>query len=153
MQNQSLIVTDNGTSLESTAIGLQIFGVCEEYIWSYHSENINQQQPVYVYGQASKMTVVPLKLARNLIAMKTCLANEIPFIIAIRLMPQASDEVRDNNGYLLMPNLNDPQLKSSPMHAVVIVGYNDETETFIVRNSWGSKWVRIKFHYMVYVQF
>jgi C1A family cysteine protease len=25
-------------------------------------------------------------------------------------------------------------------HAVIAVGYNDTTQRFIVRNSWGSKW-------------
>ncbi len=30
-------------------------------------------------------------------------------------------------------------------HALLAVGYSDQSNSFIVRNSWGENWVRINF--------
>jgi hypothetical protein len=141
IQHRSLFVTDGGASKRCIALGLRKFGVCLEHLWPYYHPYINKRPPPDVYAAASAITVVPLKVPRNLPAMKTCLANEIPFIIGIRLTEDASDEAKENNGYIVTPHPNDPQVSQAGTHAVVIVGYNDRTQHFIGRNSWGTDWV------------
>ena len=139
---RSYVVTDDGASKRCIALGLRKFGVCLESIWPYYPGHINKTPPPDVYAAAREITVIPLKVPRNLVAMKTSLANEIPFIIGIRLTEDASEQARENSGYIQMPDPNDPHVQNTGTHSVVIVGYNDRTQHFIARNSWGSKWVK-----------
>ncbi|CAF1231610.1 unnamed protein product [Rotaria sp. Silwood1] len=142
IQGQSLAVSDDGTLKRDTALGLRKFGVCQEFVWPYELKNVNKTPPPHVYDAAKEITVVPLKIPRNLPAMKTCLANGVPFLIGIALnVTEASDEAKQNNGYVSMPDPNDPNVSSWGFHAVIIVGYDDRTQNFIVRNSWGANWI------------
>jgi C1A family cysteine protease len=43
-----------------------------------------------------------------------------------------------------MPNVQyDSQSTVHGWHAMLAVGYSDESKCFIVRNSWGEKWVSL----------
>lgn len=141
IDQRSLEVTDDGASKQNTALGMRKFGICEEHLWPYDENLLNREPPPHVYGAASRVTVVPLKLPRNLVAMKTCLANEVPFLIGIRLLDTATREVKANNGYISMPNPASLTVAMTGTHAVLVVGYDDHTQHFIVRNSWGRDWV------------
>lgn len=35
-----------------------------------------------------------------------------------------------------------PDLSAVIRHAMLAVGYNDDQQVFVVRNSWGTDWVR-----------
>ncbi len=75
IDQRSLEVTDDGASKQNTVLGMRKFGICEESLWPYEEQNLNKEPPPEVYEAASRVTVIPLKLPRNLVAMKTCLAN------------------------------------------------------------------------------
>ena len=141
IDQRSLDVTDDGASKQNTALGMRKFGICEEHLWPYDENLLNKEPPPHVYAAASRVTVIPLKLPRNLVAMKTCLANEVPFLIGIRLLDTATREVKANNGYISMPNPASLTVAMTGTHAVLVVGYDDRTQHFIVRNSWGRDWV------------
>lgn len=141
IDQRSLDVTDDGASKQNTVLGMRKFGVCEEYLWPYNESLLNKEPSAEAYAAASRLTVIPLKLPRNLMAMKTCLANEVPFLIGIKLLDSASTEVKKNNGYLKMPNPAGLSVALTGTHAVLIVGYDDRTRHFLVRNSWGNDWV------------
>ncbi|CAF3142912.1 unnamed protein product, partial [Rotaria sp. Silwood2] len=141
IQGRSWAVSDDGALKRDAVLGLRKFGVCQEFIWPYEPQNVNKTPPPHVYEAAKEITVVPLKIPRNLPAMKTCLANGIPFLIGIRVnVDETSDEAKQNGGYVSMPDPNDPNLHLWGFHAVMIVGYDDRTQYFIVRNSWGADW-------------
>lgn len=141
IDQRTLDVTDDGASKQNTVLGMRKFGICEEKIWPYDPDLLNKEPPPEVYEAASRYTVIPLKVPRNLVAMKTCLANQIPFLIGIKLLKTATDEVKKNRGYLSMPNPASPTVAATGTHAVLIVGYDDRTQHFLVRNSWGNDWV------------
>lgn len=141
IDQRSLEVTDDGASKQNTVLGMRKFGVCEEHLWPYDESLLNKEPSPEAYAAASRLTVIPLKLPRNLVAMKTCLANEVPFLIGIKLLDSASTEVKKNNGYLKMPNPAGLSVALTGTHAVLVVGYDDRTRHFLVRNSWGNDWV------------
>jgi C1A family cysteine protease len=148
IDQRSRDVTDDGASKQNTILGMRKFGICEESLWPYNMRLLNKEPPPHVYEAASRVTVVPLKLPRNLTSMKTCLANQVPFLIGIKLLDSATQEAKDNNGYITMPDPTDSEVARTNTHAVLIVGYDDRTEHFLVRNSWGNDWVR--FMMMIY---
>ena len=136
IQKRSFVVKDDGASKRCIALGLRKFGVCLEDVWPYYRPFIDMPPPPDAYVAAREITVIPLKVPRNLIAMKTCLANQTPFVIGIRLVQSsANEEAKNNNGYISMPDPNDPAVLKIGTHSIVIVGYNDRTQHFTARNS------------------
>jgi C1A family cysteine protease len=69
--------------------------------------------------------------------MKTCLAMGYPFVFGFSVYTAfESDEVA-KTGVVYLPAKSEKLLGG---HAVVCVGYDDVTQRFIVRNSWGASW-------------
>jgi C1A family cysteine protease len=69
--------------------------------------------------------------------MKGCLADGFPFVLGFSVYSSfESDEVA-KTGIVPLPQPNEEQCGG---HAVLCVGYNDATQNFLVRNSWGSSW-------------
>ncbi|CAF2396943.1 unnamed protein product [Rotaria sp. Silwood2] len=150
IDQRSLDVTDDGASKQNTVLGMRKFGICEESLWPYDEQLLNKEPPPHVYEAASHVTVIPLKIPRNLVAMKTCLANEVPFLIGIRLLSSATAEAKKNQGYISMPNPASAAVAKTGTHAVLVVGYDDRTRHFIVRNSWGRDWGVHGYFYIPY---
>jgi C1A family cysteine protease len=142
IDQRSLEVTDDGASKQNTVLGMRKFGVCEESLWPYDEGLLNKEPSPKAYEAASRVTVIPLKVPRNVTAMKTCLANQVPFLIGIKLLSSATSDVKRNKGYLTMPNPNSAAVATTGTHAILVVGYDDRTKHFIARNSWGSDWVK-----------
>jgi C1A family cysteine protease len=64
--------------------------------------------------------------------------NNLPFLIAFDvLLLSRPDMIRINRGY----NDENSTKQKSDLHAVLVVGYDDRTQLFLVRNSWGPSWV------------
>ncbi|CAF0823168.1 unnamed protein product [Rotaria sp. Silwood1] len=150
IDQRSLEVTDDGASKQNTILGMRKFGICEESLWPYDEQLLNQEPPPHVYEAASRVTVIPLKIPRNLVAMKTCVANEIPFLIGVRLLKTATMEAKTNQGYISMPDPASSTVARTGSHAVLIVGYDDRTRHFLARNSWGRDWGVHGYFYIPY---
>ncbi|CAF2638540.1 unnamed protein product [Rotaria sp. Silwood2] len=145
-------INDDGATKKATALALRKFGVCSESLWKYDVLNVNKKPPPEIYRIASRVTVKPLKVPRNINAIKTCLANQVPVIIGIRMGSIDGNEVRANNGYLRRLDPNDPCLdeKGYRCHSVVLVGYDEKAKHFIARNSWGRNWGLDGYFYVPY---
>ena len=141
IDQRSLDVTDDGASKQNTVLGMRKFGICEERLWPYREDLLNKEPAPAAYDAASRVTVIPLKVPRNLVAMKTCLANQVPFLIGIKLLSTATSEAKKNRGFVSMPDPSSATVAKTGTHAVLIVGYDDRTGRFLVRNSWGKDWV------------
>ncbi|CAF2638550.1 unnamed protein product [Rotaria sp. Silwood2] len=138
-------INDDGATKKATALALRKFGACKDSLWKYDILNVNKKPPPEVYRIANRITVRPLKVPRNINAIKKCLANQVPVIIGIRMGSIDGNEVRANNGYLRRLDPNDPYLdeKGYRCHSVVLVGYDEKAKHFIARNSWGRSSVSV----------
>lgn len=124
------------TNRKAALRGLQQYGFCAESLWPYRKELYMRMPPQEVYDEAASHTIVPLKVPINIISVKTCLAYQIPVLIGIEL---SSDEAYHNRGWIKIPEIPPKE----GYHACLVVGYDDSTRHFIIRNSWGSSWVCI----------
>ncbi|CAF4981764.1 unnamed protein product, partial [Rotaria sp. Silwood1] len=132
---------DGGVSLSRGVTALEEFGCCKESLYPFIIENINKQPPAVCYEEGIKYRIVDsMPITVNLNQMKACLAQEFPFAFALATYKSFFDAKR-NGGYVPMPNLNDEQQNTKHgMHAMLAVGYDDYSQSFIVRNSWGETW-------------
>ncbi len=122
------------TNRRAAIRGLQQYGFCEESLWPYDRDLYLQPPPQIVYNEAARRSIVPLKVPINIVSVKTCLAHQIPVLVGIML---SSDEAYHNRGWIQIPETPPDE----GYHACLVVGYDDRTQHFIIRNSWGTDWV------------
>ena len=113
-------------------------GACPENMWPYRVHQF-RERPVSTCYSAGRLQRVPwyAKLHRNLDAMKGCLAEGHPFTLGISVHESFEQSRMKKTGRGALPRRGERLLGG---HAVVVVGYHDEYQRFILRNSWGRKW-------------
>mgnify|MGYP002378175067 FL=1 len=119
---------------------LEEAGVCLESVWPYDISqvNIRPSDEAYQEGLEHQITEA-LKININLNEMKTCLAQGFPFAFGLRLY-KSFDKARPS-GVVPMPDESEQSRSEHGSHALLAVGYSDQSQAFIVRNSWGEDWV------------
>ncbi len=88
-----------------------------------------------------------LSVNQNLADMKGCLAAGYPFVFGFTVYESFESTEVAQTGNVPMPASGE-EIKGG--HAVVAVGYDDEDQLFICRNSWGPKWGDAGYFYMPY---
>jgi C1A family cysteine protease len=157
-ENQSRVLTDSGCTMTSAIEALEEFGTCLESIWPYEISQVNSRPSDRAFQEAKNHKITEaLQIEIDLYEMKSCLAQGFPFAFGLRLfksfdkastmgvvpMPTASDRIRSSHGrshHFFIQDEN--RLFCSSSHALLAVGYSDQSKSFIVRNSWGEDWVR-----------
>ncbi|MFT5758400.1 MAG: C1A family cysteine protease [Alteromonadaceae bacterium] len=86
-----------------------------------------------------------LSIENGLDEVKFALAKGMPFIFGI--MVPKSFYLTPNTGLMTMPNDDELRLGG---HALLAVGYDDEKQAFIIRNSWGEEFGDKGYCYMPY---
>lgn len=122
------------TNRRAALRGLQQYGFCKESLWPYDRDLYLQHPPQRVYDEASRVSVVPLKVPINITSIKTCLAHQIPVLVGVLLSTKEAD---NNRGWIQIPR----KKPDEGYHACLVVGYDDRSQHFIIRNSWGTEWV------------
>ena len=79
--------------------------------------------------------------------LKGCLAAGYPFVFGFTVLSSFETQEVADTGVMPMPADGDKQLGG---HAVCCVGYDDDKQCFVVRNSWGSSWGDGGYFYMPY---
>lgn len=112
-------------------------GACPESMWPYDVSKFADQPPQDAYIEAAKHKVIQYQAVnQDLTDMKACLASGYPFLFGLVVYSAfESDEVA-KTGVLNMPGAGEEILGG---HCVVACGYDDASQRFIVRNSWGPR--------------
>jgi C1A family cysteine protease len=121
-------------------------GAANEKLYPYTTSKFTMKPPASVYKDALlRQTVEYQKIDSTKPAViKAALAEGHPVVFGSTLY-ENHDKLVDN----IMP---DPDLTTSVIggHAMTIVGYDDEKQLFLVRNSWGKTWGDNGHHWMSY---
>ena len=89
------------------------------------------------------------RVARSLNQMKGCLASGFPFVFGFSVYDSFETDEVTQTGVVNMPDLANEHLLGG--HAVLAVGYDDASQRFIVRNSWGPDWGQRGYFTMPYI--
>jgi C1A family cysteine protease len=77
------------------------------------------------------------RLVQVLSQLKGCLADGYPFVFGFTVYESFEGPEVAKTGVVPLPGPGDAAIGG---HAVLAVGYDDNEERFIVRNSWGPGW-------------
>ena len=122
-----------------------------ETLWPYNVRKWASKPTTAAYTDALKRKVTGYQRCVNFAAVKNALALGNPVVIGFDVyesFEQGAWQLANGSGLMPYPNVNSEQLLGG--HAVLIVGYNDNTQRFIVKNSWGTAWADRGYFYMPY---
>lgn len=138
---EGTVMQDAGAMIRDGVKSVKKRGVCPETIWPYSDEDpgpFQEKPPPACYTEALKHQVTSYqRIPRSLRAMKTCLSAGYPFVLGFTVYESFMSKPVAQTGVVPMPQANE---EMEGGHAVLAVGYDDETQRFIVRNSWGANW-------------
>jgi len=139
---------DAGAYIRDGVKSVNTFGVCNETLWPYIESQFTVKPGDDCYTAATKNKCVEYaRVTQTLDDMKTCLSNGYPFVFGFTVFNSFFSAEVSATGNMSMP-LTDDTIAGG--HAVLCVGYDDEKQVFIVRNSWGESWGDGGYFYMPY---
>jgi C1A family cysteine protease len=77
------------------------------------------------------------RVTQTLGQLKGCLASGFPFVFGFVVYESFESKEVASTGEGQLPTAGEKQIGG---HAVLAVGYDEDQQRFIVRNSWGPKW-------------
>jgi C1A family cysteine protease len=135
---EGTVHSDSGAQLRDGIKSVASQGVCPELEWPYVIEKFTTKPPPKAYEDAQLDRVVSYQsLVQDLNQMKGCLASGYPFIFGFTVYEGFESDTVKRTGHATMPRWGE---RSIGGHAVMAVGYDDGSQWFVVRNSWGVGW-------------
>jgi len=135
---ENSIASDSGAQIRDGIKSIATQGDCPEVEWPYDIEKFTLKPTKQCYKDAIQYTAVQYqRLPQMLNQMKGCIASGYPFVFGFSVYSGFEKEAVAETGELNMPTSKETLLGG---HAVLAVGYDDSTQRFIVRNSWGENW-------------
>jgi C1A family cysteine protease len=135
---EGTVDSDSGAQIRDGIKSVSKQGDCPETEWPYDISKFKTKPPAKCYKDALKYKVVLYqRLIQNLNQMKGCLASGYPFVFGFSVYESFEGPQVAKTGVVPMPAQGEQQLGG---HAVMAVGYDDASQRFNVRNSWGTGW-------------
>lgn len=136
---EGTIKQDSGAQIRDGIKSINAVGVCTEKLWPYNPAKFTNKPSPACYNAAKGNEATSYQKIDNtdLNALKQCLASGYPFVFGFTVFNSFESDAVAKTGIMPMPTKRDQPVGG---HAVMCVGYDDEKQTFIVRNSWGDSW-------------
>jgi C1A family cysteine protease len=132
------VSSDNGAQIRDGIKTVVAQGFCSEELWPYVEANFAVRPPDRCFDAALRDRVSQyLRLEHHLVPILACLASGFPFVFGFSVYESFETDHVTTTGIVPMPG---PKERLLGGHAVVAVGYDLESRTFLVRNSWGPSW-------------
>ena len=137
--------TDTGSSYRDVIGSIGTHGICTERLHPY-SKQINDKPSQEAYEDArSRRILKALNVTVDERHIKSALQEGYPVAVSLKIYNSFSSTTHGGSGSNITASgfvdyPTDDEISSGDygFHAMVIVGYTDETKHFVVRNSWGS---------------
>jgi C1A family cysteine protease len=139
---------DDGAPLREAIKSLAKQGDCPEHHWPYDPAKVNTEPSQPCYKQAVRYEDMSYsRLPQDLAHMKACLASGSPFVLAIGIYSGSEAPQAAKTDVMPVPKAGETFIGN---HAVMAVGYEDDRQQFIARNSWGPKWGMAGYFWLPY---
>lgn len=135
---ENSVDSDSGAQIRDGIKSVGAQGVCAETLWPYIEDQFATRPSSPCYKIAKTHPAVSYaRLAQDLSQLKGCLAAGYPFVLGITVYESFESDDTAHFGVVPMPDDSETALGG---HAVMAAGYDDSSQRFLVRNSWGSDW-------------
>ena len=135
---EGTVDTDSGAQIRDGIKTVASQGVCPEQMWPYEEVGFADCPSEECYQYAKLHPAVQYgRVSQNTGQMKACLAAGFPFVLGFTVYESFESDDVAKSGIVPLPSATETVVGG---HAVMAVGYNDASQTFLVRNSWGSDW-------------
>lgn len=140
-ENES-VVNDNGSRFHPSIKALTQYGIpLEKYCRNDSAYDTKPSDEAYKDAETRKL-IKALNVECNVKDIKSALADGYPVAGSFTLYPSFNQ----NGAYIQMPTQNEIddadacEKERHSCHAMTIVGFSDDLQMFLVRNSWGERW-------------
>ena len=135
---EGTIASDAGAQLRNGIKTVAGDGACSEAMWPYVEEKFADRPTAPCYKAARTHPAVEYsRVAQGLGDLKACLAAGFPFVFGFTVYESFESDSVANSGIAEMPDDSETALGG---HAVMAAGYDDASQRFLIRNSWGTDW-------------
>ncbi len=135
---EGTVESDSGAMLRDGIKTVAKQGACPEKSWPYKIGRFRAKPSRPCYTEAKRYQAIQyMRVAQTLGQLKGCLAEGFPFFFGFAVYESFEAAKVARTGHAPMPKAREAFLGG---HAVLAVGYDEQRERFICRNSWGSKW-------------
>ena len=128
---------DCGASMPHAMASLLGFGACPEVFWPYDEARWNKKPEEACYQNTVRFDGLHYARVAPTDERKYVLASGLPIIFGMGVPEQLLMVEGNKTGYMPPPEDGNWEPASSG-HAMLIVGYSDAQNAWLVRNSWGT---------------
>ena len=139
---------DSGAYIRDGIRATNRYGAPLESLWPYNISRFRTAPSTEAINDAAKRKVTLYERAVDFNACIDSLNNGYPVIVGFDVYSSFEANSVARTGMMPYPNVNRESLLGG--HAVLLVGYNNSTQRFTVRNSWGTNWGDRGYFYMPY---
>jgi len=135
---EGTVNADDGAQIRDGIKSINTTGLCSESSWPYDITRFAAKPSDACYAEALNHHSVAYKqVLQTEEQIKQCLISGYPIVFGITVYSSFESQAVAKTGIVPMPKLGDKILGG---HAIMIVGFDDATRLFWVRNSWGAMW-------------
>ncbi len=145
---EGTVDSDSGAMIRDGVKSVAKQGACPEKSWPYEIERFRDKPGRDCYAQGRQHQAIRyLRVNQTLGQLKGCLAEGFPFVFGFSVYEGFESPQVAKTGEVQMPGAKEKFLGG---HAVLAVGYDERSQRFIVRNSWGTQWGKRGYFTMPY---
>jgi C1A family cysteine protease len=145
---EGTIEEDAGAMLRDGIKSVAKQGAPHETVWPYLIPKFRARPPAAAYRDGQRhQALLYQRVPRLLEQMQGCLAEGYPFVFGFSVYESFESATVATTGAVPMPRPREALLGG---HAVLAVGYDEPSQRFLVRNSWGPGWGRGGYFTMPY---
>ena len=137
---------DSGAYIRDGIKACYTYGAATENLWPYDISKFRNRPSIDAVNDASRRKVKLYERVADFNGVINAIDNGYPVTIGFDVYSSFDSPTVARTGIMPYPNLRKETLLGG--HAVLIVGYNKNNDTFIVRNSWGKYWGDNGYFYM-----
>ncbi|MGA7206790.1 MAG: C1 family peptidase [Specibacter sp.] len=135
---EGTVKSDSGAQIRDGIKTVATTGACDETLWPYDITQFAHKPTAACYKAAKDhRAIVYSRVGQSLAQLKGCLASGYPVVFGFTVYDSFESAEVASTGVVPMPAAGEGVLGG---HCVVAVGYDDASQRFTIRNSWGDGW-------------